>query len=185
MELQISLKKILKKGIISNELDFQRALLIDRKMRVVAKDFPELTEERQQLRTLLKAYEDRHWVGEEITDQKVEESDLAAQIAEQERSFLDKRKNAIKLKLKETGLSQKDLGTILGHGSATYMSELMNGINPFTLNDLIVIHNLLNIELDCLIPTVLVPQVRNRVLSAIKKLNNPKLKLETGNLVLV
>ena len=152
---------------------------------MLVKEFPELTEERKQLRALLKAYEDKHWVEQEITDKKVQESDLAAYFAEQERVFLEKRKNAIKSKLKEIGLTQKELGAILGHSSATYMSELMNGINPFTLNDLIVIYHLLNIELENLIPTILTRQVRSRVLETITKLNNPHLKmLESIDLVL-
>ncbi|WP_157750465.1 helix-turn-helix domain-containing protein [Mucilaginibacter gotjawali] len=95
---------------------------------------------------------------------------------------MDKRKNAIKSKLKEVGITQKQLGDILGHTSATYMSELMNGINPFTLNDLIVIHQLLNIELESLIPTTLSQRVRSRVLGTISKLKNPKLKLIGANI---
>ncbi|MFI5139203.1 MAG: transcriptional regulator [Sphingobacteriales bacterium] len=185
MDLQVGLKKLLRKGELSTELDFQRASVIDRQMRLLVKEFPELTEDRQQLRALLKAYEDKHWVEQDVTDEKVRESDLAEHFAEQERVFLEKRKNAIKSKLKEKGLTQKDLGVILGHSSATYMSELMNGINPFTLNDLIVIHHLLNIELENLIPTILSGQVRTRVLGTISKLNNPLLKLsESDDLVL-
>jgi hypothetical protein len=57
----------------------------------------------------------------------------------------------------------------------------MNGINPFTLNDLIVIHQLLNIELENLIPTILSQQVRSRLLGTISKLKNPKLKLIESN----
>lgn len=177
MDLQVNLNKILKKGAISTELEFQRASIIDRRMRLLVKEFPELSGNREQLRTLLKAYEDKHWVGKEITEKKIRESDLAEPVAEQERVFLDKRKNAIKSKLKEVGITQKQLGDILGHTSATYMSELMNGINPFTLNDLIVIHQLLNIELETLIPTILSLQVRSRVLGTISKLKNPNLKL--------
>ncbi|MBB3055658.1 helix-turn-helix domain-containing protein [Mucilaginibacter gotjawali] len=182
MDLQVNLKKILKKGAISSEQEFQKASIIDRRMRLLVKEFPELSSDREQLRALLKAYEDKHWVGQEITDKKVLESDLAEHLAEQERVFLDKRKNAIKSKLKEVGITQKQLGDILGHTSATYMSELMNGINPFTLNDLIVIHQLLNIELESLIPTTLSQRVRSRVLGTISKLKNPKLKLIGANI---
>lgn len=55
------------------------------------------------------------------------------------------------------------------------MSELVNGINPFTANDLIVMHHLLKIDLQDLIPTTLTRSVRLRVLNAIAKLRNPKL----------
>jgi antitoxin component HigA of HigAB toxin-antitoxin module len=181
MDLQVNLRKILKKGAISSELEFQRVSIIDRRIRLLVKDFPGLADERAQLRALLKAYEDKHWLNQEITDKKVEESDQAQHFAEQERVFLDRRKNAIRSKLKEFGITQKQLGDILGHTSATYMSELMNGINPFTLNDLIVIHQLLNIELENLIPTILSQQVRSRLLGTISKLKNPKLKLIESN----
>jgi transcriptional regulator with XRE-family HTH domain len=184
MDLQVGLKKLLKKGALGNEIDFQRASIIDRRIRLLVKEFPELAEDRKQLRALLKAYEDKHWIEQEITDKKVEESDLAEQFAEQERVFLERRKNIIKSKLKEIGLTQKQLGIVLGHSSATYMSELMNGINPFSLNDLVVIHHLLNIELENLIPTMLNRKVRTRVLEIIAKLNNPHLKLEINDFVL-
>jgi len=177
MDLQTGLKKLLKKGILTNELDFERASIIDRQLRLLVKEFPELSEERKQLRTLLKSYEDKHWVQQEITDKKVEKSELAREFAERERVFYEKRKNAIKLKLREMGVSQRELGAILGHASATYMSELMNGVNPFTLNDLIVIHHLLNIELEILIPTILTRQTRTKVLETITKLNKPHIKL--------
>ena len=186
MNLQVGLNKILKKGALTSEADFQAAIIIDRKLRLLVKEFSELGEDRKQLRALLKAYEDKHWLSAVVTDKKVEESDLAERLAEQERLFVEKRKNAIKSKLKEIGLNQKELGVILGHNSATYVSELMNGINPFTLNDLIVIHRLLNIELESLIPTILNSQIRNRVLGTIAKFNNPNLKLsETNDLVLI
>src|SRR5258708_11748557 len=137
MDLKVSIRKILKKGALTSELVLQRASIIDRRMRLLVMEFPELAEDRKQLRALLKAFEDKHWVEQEITDKKIEESDLAENFAEQERIFLERRKNAIRSKLKEIGLTQKELGAILGHSSATYMSELINGINPFTLNDLV------------------------------------------------
>ncbi|BAU53056.1 hypothetical protein MgSA37_01223 [Mucilaginibacter gotjawali] len=70
MDLQVNLKKILKKGAISSEQEFQKASIIDRRMRLLVKEFPELSSDREQLRALLKAYEDKHWVGQEITDKK-------------------------------------------------------------------------------------------------------------------
>lgn len=182
MDLQVSLKKILKKGNLTSELEFEQSSIIDRKLRLLVKEFPELNEERKQLRTLIKSYEDKHWLGREITEKQVEESDLAAQIAENERIFMENRKNQIKSKLKEVGLTQKDLGFILGHTSATYMSELINGINPFTLNDLVVIHSLLNIELKNLVPTMLPKQVQVKISNIIEKMKNLKLKLKADTL---
>lgn len=183
MNLQVSLKKILKKGTLTDELDFQRASMMDRKLRLLIKEFPDLAEDRKQLRALLKSYEDKNWSDKKVTDEKVQESEQAGQIAESERVFIENRKNIIKLKLQEAGLKQKDLGTILGHSSATYMSELINGINPFTLNDLVVIHSLLNIELENLVPTILPKQIQVRISNTISKMENPKLKSKVESLL--
>jgi len=184
MELQGNLKKILKKGVIKNELDFQRAAFIDRQLRLLVKEFPALAEDRKQLRALLAAYEEKHWVKAAVTDQLVQESDRALAIAEEENDFLLKRKHAIKNRLKELGLTQKDLAVILNHTSASYVSELINGVNPFTLTDIIVMHKLLNIPMDELVPTTLTMQVINRVISAISGLNQSKLKCNVNDLVL-
>lgn len=63
------------------------------------------------------------------------------------------------------------------------MSELVNGTCPFTLNDLIVIHFLLKIELKNLIPTVLPLQVQDRISNTISKLKNPKLNFKIDRFV--
>lgn len=175
MDVQTGLKKILKKGTLSDELDFERASVIDRKLRLLIRDFPELSEDRRQLRQIMKSYEDKHWVNAEITDEKIDESDIAGDIAEQERVFIESRKAIIKSKLKELSLTQKELGAILGHNSATYILELINGVNPFTVSDLVIIHRVLSIELEHLIPTTLNLNTRARVLTTMAKLNNPKL----------
>lgn len=84
MDLQIKLNKILKKGFLDSELEFQRASIVDRQLRLLIQTDSGLADGRKQLRTILKAYEDQYWVNTEITDQQVAESDLAVQIAEQE-----------------------------------------------------------------------------------------------------
>jgi len=178
MGLEISLKKILKKGILTSELELERASMLDRRLRLLIKEFPELAEDRKKLRDIIIAYEDLHRKGQEVTAEKIRESDLAEQIAENERVFIHHRRNLIKSTLKEFGLTQKELGAILGHTSASYISELICGINPFTLNDLVVIHRVLNIELHDLIPTTLTNQVAIRILNVVSKLNNPKIKVE-------
>lgn len=182
MDLQVSLKRILKEGNLTSELEFERASVIDRKLRLLIKEYPELQEDRKQLRALLKSYEDKNWIAKETTDQQVEESELAIKIAEEELVFIENRTNRIKLRLKEVGLTQKDLGFILGHTSATYMSELINGINPFTLNDLIVIHSILNIELENLIQTRIPKQVQVRISSLLSKDKNLMLKSKVKSL---
>lgn len=183
MDTQIDLKKLLKKGSLSNELEFQRASIIDRQLRLLVKENPNLAQDRMKLRSMLKEYEDHYWVNVDISDKQVEESDFAIQIAEQENSFKQLRKQTIRLKLKEKGLTQKELGLILGHNSETYMSELINGIRSFILNDLILIHKVLSIDISKLVPTVLNLQVIDRAIDVISKLNNPKLPVEKREFV--
>jgi hypothetical protein len=120
-----SYQKILQKGLISNELELEKALIIERKLRLLAKENPELAESRTQLRAIIKEYEKANWsVDSIISDKKIQESDVAEIIAEQERKFLANRKEKIKAKLTELGINQQDLGLILGH-SKFYISELI------------------------------------------------------------
>jgi len=64
------------------------------------------------------------------------------------------------------------------------MSELMNGINPFSLRDLIIINRLLKIDLTDLVPTFLPQTDRIKIKSSIEKLENPKLKLSQDDFAL-
>ena len=177
--------KILQKGSISNELELEKALIIERKLRLMVKENPGLSVSRNQLRTIIKDYENLNWSKNSIiSDEKIKESELAELIAEKERKFLTTRKETIKSKLVELGINQQDLGIILGH-SKSYISELINGINPFNLKDLIIIHNLFNIKLEGLIPTTIPQKESKRIKSSILKINNPKLKLAKEELMLL
>jgi transcriptional regulator with XRE-family HTH domain len=180
-----SLLKILQKGSISNELELEQALIIERKLRLLAKENPELAESRTQLRAIIKEYEKANWSSDSIiSNKKIKESDATELIAEEEREFLANRKEIIKAKLTELGINQQDLGLILGH-SKSYISELINGINPFTLKDLIIIHKLFGIKLEDLIPTIIPQKESEKIKSSILKINKPKLKLGKEDLVLV
>jgi hypothetical protein len=175
-------KQIIQKGSISDELEFEKALILERKLRLLSVDNPEYKEARVKLRQIIKEYEKKNWSSEsEITDEKIKESDNAEFIAEQERVFILKRKQIIKEKLTDLGLNQQDLGSILGHNK-TYTSELINGINPFTLKDLIIIHRLFKIKLENLIPTTIPQKERSRIRMSILKINKPKLKLDKKDL---
>lgn len=177
--------KILQKGSISSELELEKALIIERKLRLMIKENPELSVSRNQLRAIIKDYENLNWSKNSIiSDDKIKESELAELIAEKERQFLATRKEIIKSKLVELGINQQDLGIILGH-SKSYISELINGINPFNLKDLIVIHNLFNIKLESLIPTTIPLKESKRIKSSILKINKPKLKLAKEELMLL
>ncbi len=53
----------------------------------------------------------------------------------------------------------------------------MNGVSQFTMKDLVIIHRVLGLRLEALIPTYLQPETREKVGESIKKLNKPKLRL--------
>jgi transcriptional regulator with XRE-family HTH domain len=181
----VDLDNILKTGSLTNELDFERASNIDRKLRTLIKEQPELANKRRQLRNILKAYENKVWVDQEPTTAKLAESALAEIVAEHERIFYHRRKELIRKKRQALGLSQKDLGKILGHKSVTYISELINGINSFTTNDLVAIHLLLKIDFKDLIPTVLNIRDREKLAISVQELNHPNLKLDEETLQLI
>lgn len=185
MKTQFDIEEILELGEIQNELDFERALIADRKLRVLSKENPKYKTLRRKLRDLIEDYESKNWSSaSRITDKKLKESDLAEAIAEKERQFIENRKELIKSKLKRLNLTQQDFGKILGHKSKSYMSELMNGINPFSLRDLIIINRLLKIDLTDLVPTFLPQTDRNKIKSSIEKLENPKLQLSQDDFAL-
>lgn len=161
---------LIKKGVLSDELEYQRALSADRTLRLLAKDDPSLKGIRKQLRDLIAHYEKAHWSGEnQVTDEQVKESDHLEEIAERERRFIQRRKEVILNRLKNLRLNQKDLGTLLNHNKS-YTSELLNGIRAFSSKDLILIHRLLKIRLDDLFPTTVPLETERRVKSSIAKI---------------
>jgi len=178
MDTQFDIETILETGKIQNELDYERALIADRKLRVLAKENPRFKAMRIKLRNLIEIYENKYWSKNSKIDKgKLRESDIAEIIAEIERLFLENRKQLIKTCLKKVGLTQQELGVILGHNSKSYTSELINGVSPFVLKDLVVINRLLKIELVDLVPTFLPQKERIKIKTHIKKLKNPQLKL--------
>lgn len=185
MNTQFDIDSFLEKGKIQNELDFERALIADRKLRVMVKENPKLKAVRKKLRDLMEAYENKTWSSDaEISEDKFKESDWAEQTAEKERVFIHNRKKLIKSKLKGLNLSQQEFGVILGHNSKSYMSELINGVRSFSLKDLVVISQLLKINLTDLVPTFLPLKERIKIKTSIKKLDNPKLSLSEDDFTL-
>jgi len=185
MKTQLDISELIENGEILNELDFERALIADRKLRVLAKENPKFKSDRKKLRDLIEQYENKNWSSEsDISNKKLRESDLAEMIAEKERLFIQRRKELIRKKLKSLNLTQQDFGKILGHQSKSYMSELINGISPFSLKDLIVINRLIKIDLSDLVPTFLPQSDRLKIRTTIKKLDNPKLKLSEEDLAI-
>lgn len=170
-----NIKKVGKIKKLENEYDLQKASLLERKLRLLAKENPDLKPVRARLRELIKSYEDREWSDfNNILDSKIKEADKAEELISSEQRFIKKRKEVIRKKLREFDMTQQDLGVILEHPKS-YMSELMNGVSQFTLKDLVIIHRVLEIKLAVLIPTYLQSETREKVRESIKKLNKPKL----------
>ena len=90
MKEQADLKSILKAGKLTNGLDLERASILDNKLRLLAKDNPELMESRKRLRSIIKQYEKTNWSKEStIDEQKIKESDIAEFIAELRQESLE------------------------------------------------------------------------------------------------
>lgn len=169
-------------GSISNELDYERALIADRSLRLLAKEDAHFKTLRSKLRALIALYEKAVWSDvDQIDEKKLLESDQAERQAELERQFIQNRKQLIRQKLQTFDLTQENLASLLGHQSKTHMSELINGIKPFTLKDLIIIHQLFQIEMAVLIPVFLSKDEQLKVKKAIKNLDKPQLKLTTDD----
>ncbi len=84
MKEETFLKEILKRGNISNELELEKAFVLERKLRLMAKDHPVFIEERKALRRIIKLYESANWSkSSKISDEQIELSDRAEAIAEQ------------------------------------------------------------------------------------------------------
>lgn len=185
MKTHFDIEKIVENGIITNELDYDRALIAERKLRLLAKESLRFKNLRTKLRDIIERYEISEWSDiDNIDDFKLSESSKSERIAELERIFIENRKQAIRKKLKELDLTQENLALILGHKSKTYMSELMNGIKPFTLKDLIIINRLLKINIAVLIPVFLSKEDQVKVKEAVIKLDKPKVKLSSDDLAL-
>ncbi len=178
----MDIKEVGKIDRLENEIDLQKASLLERKLRLMTDENPDLKPIRKKLRDLIKEYEAREWADfENISDSKIEESDKAEIIINYEQKFINKRKESIRKKLKEFDMTQQDLGVLLEHPKS-YMSELINGVSQFTMKDLIIVHRILGISLKVLIPTYLQSETRERVRESIRKLNKPKLGLKKAEL---
>ncbi len=178
MKKEFDIDRLLKKGEIKDELELERASIAERKLRLISKNDPKAKSKRQKLRKLIYDFENKHWKNRNgITNSRIKESNKAELIVQKETAFFDKRKKLIRSKLKRLGLNQQEFGKILGHESKSYMSELMNGIVPFTLKDLIIISKLLKINLNKLIPTQIPEEEKNKIEKKINSLGKSTIKL--------
>jgi len=173
----INIKDIENIEKLENEYDLQKASLLERKLRLMIDENPNLKPLRKKLRFLITEYESREWSDfENISDTKITELEKAEVIISYEQKFINKRKKIIREKLKEFDMTQQDLGVLLGHPKS-YISELINGVSQFIMKDLVIIHRILGINLKILIPIYLQSETREKVKKSIQKLNKPKLKL--------
>lgn len=174
---KFSINNIQKIKSLNSELEFEKASSLFLKLRLLVKEEKAYEPVRSHLRGLIKEYEKRNW-GEEdkITEAQIKESDIAEAIVEAENEFFHKRKELIKRKLKEAGLNQNDLAKILGHRKG-YMSELVNGLRPFSKEDLVVINRLFKIAFEDLIPAFIKQERAIHIKKTLKSLSNNKIRL--------
>ncbi|SEI46041.1 hypothetical protein SAMN05216327_101741 [Dyadobacter sp. SG02] len=173
------IRRILDAGRIDNELDLERVTLAERHLMLQEEQQPELREMRRTLSNLTIDYENRYWSdSSRVSDAQVQEHDAAEIQAEREYVFIRDRRKLILEKLQAFSLKQKDLALLLNH-SKSYTSELLNGIRPFSTNDLKLIHLLFEIPLTDLIITIPSQGTLSRLETAIDKISsaNPKAKL--------
>lgn len=174
-----NIRKILDAGRIETELDHERILLADRHLMLQEEVQTNLGPTRKVISDLIVEFEARCWSDENlVTDAQMEESDAAEIQAEREYVFIRDRRKLILAKLQELSLKQKDLALLLNH-SKSYTSELLNGIRPFSTNDLKLIHLLFEIPLQDLIITIPSQETLSRLETAIDKIAslNPKARL--------
>jgi len=81
----IDIKDVENINKLENEYDLQKASLLERKLRLMVNENPDLKPIRDKLRDLIKSYEDKEWSDfNNISDSKFIESDKAEQIISSE-----------------------------------------------------------------------------------------------------
>lgn len=174
---KFSIQNIEKIKALNSELEVEKATDLFLKLRVLAKENDSYKVLRKHLAKLIKEYEDENWSdNERISIEKIEESDLAENIVQAENKFYSKRKEIIREKLKESGLNQTDLARILEHRKS-YVSELINGVRPFSKEDLIIINRLFKIEFENLIPTFIKEEKIMHIRETLKTIPKNRIRL--------
>lgn len=179
---KFSIQNIQKIKSLTSELELEKATSLFLKLRVLVKDDKSYAPIRMHLRGLIKDYELNNWADEgKITDSQIKESDLAEALLQAENAFYHKRKELIKAKLKEAGINQNDLAKILEHPKG-YMSELINGLRPFSKEDLVVINRLFKIKLEDLLPVFIKEERVIHIKKTLELISNNKIRLTKSDL---
>ncbi|MFO7655993.1 MAG: helix-turn-helix transcriptional regulator [Bacteroidales bacterium] len=174
---KFSIQNIQKINLLTSELEYEKATSLYLKLRVLVKEDKSYEPIRKHLHGLIKDYEQNRWADEDkITDNQIKESDLAEALVQAENEFYQKRKDLIKTRLKDAGLNQNDLAKILGHRKG-YLSELINGLRPFSKEDLVVINRLFKIKFDDLIPAFIQQERASHIKKTLESLSNNKIRL--------
>jgi len=182
---RLSIQNLEKITSLRNEVEYEKASSLFLKLRVLEKEDGSYRPKRNRLRSLIKEYERQNWSSkDELSDTQITESDLAESLVQAENAFLNRRKELIRKKLKDVGLNQGDLGKILGHRKG-YMSELMNGLKPFSKEDLVIINRLFKIKLEDLIPTFIQQDRAFQIQNTLKSLKSNQLKLTATDFDLI
>ncbi len=163
-------------------MEYEKAISLFLKLRVLINANKSYSPIREHLRGLIKEFETNNWSSEDtISTDQIIESDAAENRVQAETEFNQKRKDLIKSKLKSKGLNQNDLALILGHKKG-YMSELINGLRPFSKDDLVIINKLFKIKFEDLIPCFIQEDRALHIKKTLKSLSDSNLKLIKNDL---
>lgn len=174
---KFSIQNIQKITALTSELEYEKASSLFLQLRVLVNNNKLYEPIRNHLRDLIKNYERDNWSDEDrLSKDQIKESDLAETLVEAENLFSQRRKELIKTKLKEAGLNQNDLAKILGHRKG-YMSELINGLRPFSKDDLVVINRLFKIKFEDLIPAFINQERASYINKTLASLSKNKIRL--------
>jgi antitoxin component HigA of HigAB toxin-antitoxin module len=173
---KLDVNTALKVTELSNELELVQATVLQNKLRWMIKDNPALEPVRKHLRSLILKYEAAKWKNDNsVSGKQIAEHTKAEEVTSLESKFIQKRAELIRKTLKKYDLSQQNLAEMLGH-SKTYMSELINGVRPFAMNDFLILHKYFKIKLELLIPPFIKTEKMEQANAVVKKLHKPKLK---------
>ena len=179
---RLAINNILKIEKLEDELEFEKASSLYIKLRKPAQEDKLYSDIRMHLKVLISKYEQEHWSDESsITEEQVRESDKAEVLVRAENQFNQKRKEQIRRRLKDAGLNQTDLAKILGHRKG-YMSELINGLRPFSKEDIVIINRLLKIRFEDLVPPFIKKDKADHINRALETIPKSNLRLTMRDL---
>ncbi|MBL0913756.1 MAG: helix-turn-helix domain-containing protein [Bacteroidia bacterium] len=174
---KFAIDNVLKIKALGSESELAQAQHLYLKLRPAAADSPSLKPVRKHLAQLIKAYEEIHWARvEEVSAAQVKQAEYVEKQVLGREKFISRRRDLIRNALKRFGLKQNDLADLLGHRKS-YTSELVNGVRPFSQEDVILLHLLLGLRLEDLILPLVKESALTRLRTTLARLNRPGLQL--------